>query len=77
MQFFKAGGGLVPVSETNPLPVSGGFPIPAYDYISNTYTGANLTQTVYKRGGSGGTVVGTVTMTYDGSGNMLTATFVG
>ena len=54
-----------------------GFFIPEYDYIDNTYTGTNLTTTVYKRGGASGTVVGTVTMTYDGSDNLLTATFVG
>jgi hypothetical protein len=51
-----------------------GLSIPAHDYISNTYTGSNLTQTVFKRGGSGGTTVATLTMTYDGSGNLLTVT---
>ena len=56
---------------------SDGFSVPPYDYIDNTYTGTNLTTTVYKRGGASGTVVGTVTMTYDGSDNLLTATFVG
>lgn len=57
--------------------VARGFPVPTYDYIDNTYTGTNLTTTTYKRGGSGGTVVGVVTMTYDGNNNLLTATFVG
>lgn len=76
VSFLRRLGGLVPVSEGNPLPVSGGFPIPTYDYISNTYTGANLTQTVYRRGGASGTIVGTVNMTYNGNGDMLTATFV-
>lgn len=51
-----------------------GLGIPAHDYISNTYTGNNLTQAVYKRGGASGTVVATLTMTYDGSGNLLTVT---
>ncbi len=51
-----------------------GLSIPAHDYISNTYTGSNLTQTVFKRGGASGTTVATLTMTYDGSGNLLTVT---
>ena len=76
VQFLRRLGGLVPVSEGNPLPVSGGFPVPTYDYIDNTYVGGNLTTTVYKRGGASGTVVGTVTMTYSGANELLTATFV-
>ena len=51
-----------------------GLSIPVHDYISNTYTGSNLTQTVFKRGGASGVVVATLTMTYDGSGNLLTVT---
>jgi hypothetical protein len=51
-----------------------GLEIPTHDYIANTYTGSNLTQTVFKRGGSGGTTVATLTMTYDGSSNLLTVT---
>ena len=35
-----------------------------YDYISCTYTGSDLTSVVYKTGGSGGTTVRTLTMTY-------------
>ncbi|PWB94926.1 hypothetical protein [Methylosinus sporium] len=45
-----------------------------WDYLENTYSGTNLTQTVYKIGGSGGTIIGTLTMTYDASGNLLTVT---
>lgn len=41
--------------------------IPAYDYIENTYTGENLTQIVYKIGGSTGTIVATIVLTYDGT----------
>lgn len=37
-----------------------------YDFVDNTYTGDNLTEVVYKTGGSGGTTVATITMTYDG-----------
>lgn len=54
--------------------VDGGLPVPAYDYLENTYSGSNLTQTVYKLGGASGTVVATAVMTYDGSGNLLTMT---
>lgn len=51
-----------------------GLEIPLHDYISNTWTGSNLTQTVFKRGGASGKTVATLTMTYDGSGNLLTVT---
>ena len=54
--------------------VDGGFALPAYDFVSNTYTGGNLTQSVYKIGGASGTTVATVVMTYDGSDNLLTLT---
>lgn len=50
----------------NPLPtntLNSLIPV-AYDYISNTYTGVDLTQVIYKVGGSGGTTVATLTMTY-------------
>ena len=51
-----------------------GLEIPTHDYIANTYTGSNLTQTVFKRGGSSGKTVATLTLTYDGSNNLLTVT---
>jgi hypothetical protein len=44
-----------------------GFDIPPFDYISLSYTGDNLTEVVYKTGGSGGTTVATLTLTYTGS----------
>jgi hypothetical protein len=37
-----------------------------YDYIGLTYTGDNLTTVVYRQGGSGGTVIATLTLTYTG-----------
>jgi hypothetical protein len=46
----------------------------AYDYISLSYTGANLTGVVYKSGGSGGTTVATLTLGYDGSNNLTSVT---
>jgi len=38
-----------------------------YDYIGLTYTGSNLTSVVYKSGGSSGTTVATLTLSYTGS----------
>lgn len=46
-----------------------GFSIPAYDNIVLSYTSSNLTGVVYK---VGTTVVGTLTLSYDGS-NQLTS----
>jgi len=51
-----------------------GLNIPAHDYYANTYTDGNLTQTVYRQGGSTGVIVATVTNTYDGSNRLLTVT---
>jgi hypothetical protein len=64
----------------NPVPVNGtvnvltGLEIPEHDYISLAYSGTNLTGVVYKRGGSGGTTVATLALTYDGSGNLTSVT---
>lgn len=46
----------------------------AYDYVSLSYTGSNVTTVVYKLGGSGGTVVSTLTLGYDGSDNLTSVT---
>ena len=46
----------------------------AYDYISLSYTGTNLTGVVYKSGGVGGSTVATLTLTYDVSDNLETVT---
>jgi hypothetical protein len=51
-----------------------GLNLPSHDFIQNTYSDGNLTQVVFKQGGSGGTVVATLNLTYDGSGNLLTVT---
>lgn len=51
-----------------------GFSLPAYDYISCSYTGNNLTGVVYKTGGSSGTIVATLTLGYDGSSNLTSVT---
>lgn len=56
----------------NPIPIVGGLSIPAHDYvgISPAAAPANSTQTItYKTGGSGGTTVATLTLTFSG-GNL-------
>lgn len=55
--------------RATPVPVleSTGLVPKVYDYISLTYTGANVTGVVYKTGGSGGTTVATLTLAYSGS----------
>jgi hypothetical protein len=44
-----------------------------YDYVSLGYTGADLTSVIFKLGGSGGTVVSTLTLAY-ASGNLTSVT---
>ncbi len=44
-----------------------------WDYCSLTYTGSDLTGVVFKTGGSGGTVVSTLTLVYS-SGNLTSVT---
>lgn len=61
-------------SGTNPITTVTGLIIPPHDYISCSYTGSNLTQVVYKTGGSGGTTVTTLTLAYDGSNNLVSIT---
>lgn len=51
-----------------------GMAIPANDYISLGYTGANLTSVIYKSGGASGTTVATLTLAYDGSNNLISVT---
>jgi hypothetical protein len=52
------------------LPRIGGFSAPATaDYAGLTYSGTNVTTITYRQGGSVGGVVGTLNITYDGSGN--------
>jgi hypothetical protein len=56
------------------LAVTEGFSVPAYDYISLTYSGTTLTGVVYKTGGAGGTTLATLTLAYDGSNNLTSVT---
>lgn len=39
----------------------------AYDYVSLSYTGDNLTGVIFKTGGAGGTTIATLTLAYTGS----------
>lgn len=39
----------------------------AWDYVSLSYTGDNLTSVIYKKGGASGTTVCTLTLAYSGS----------
>ena len=52
---------------TSPWLTWQGLQIPVHDYISLSYTGANLTSVVFKTGGAGGTTVATLTLGYSGS----------
>jgi hypothetical protein len=74
----------VPVSGTfwqATQPISGtvsnrvaGWDIPLHDYRALGYTSGNLTSVTYKTGGSSGTTVATLTLGYDGSGNLTSLT---
>ena len=63
-----AGGTGIPVNTLNTLVTQ------SYDYVSLSYTGDNLTGVVFKTGGSAGTTVATLALTYDGNDNLLTVT---
>jgi len=61
-------------SGTRPVVTMAGLNVPLHDYIDCSYTGSNLTGVVYKSGGASGETVATLTLTYDGSDNLLTIT---
>lgn len=69
-RFIDVGNGAYAESVTS----LNGMLIPAHDYISMSYTSGNLTGVVYKKGGSGGTTVATLTLAYDGSNNLTSVT---
>ena len=58
----------------DPLPVSHGLKVPEHDYVGMSYSGSNMTQAIYKMGGPNGTTVATVTLGYDGNGNLTSVT---
>lgn len=51
-----------------------GWDIPIHDYRALGYTSGNLTSVTYKTGGASGTTVATLTLGYDGSGNLISLT---
>jgi hypothetical protein len=51
-----------------------GWDIAIHDYRGLGYTSGNLTSVTYKTGGSSGTTVATLTLGYDGSGNLTSVT---
>jgi predicted glutamine amidotransferase len=61
------------VINQGPLQVTQGLAIPAHDYVAHSYTDDDLqpSQSVYRSGGVSGTVVATVTRTFDGTGRLL------
>ena len=63
-------------SGTNPVFTMADLNTPLHDYVSCAYTDTNLTQLVYKTGGSSGTVVATITLGYDGSNRVTSITKV-
>jgi hypothetical protein len=68
-----SGGVAIPVSGTISSKVAG-WDIPIHDYRALGYTSGNLTSVTYKTGGAGGTTVATLTLGYDGSGNLTSLT---
>lgn len=60
----------------NQIAIQSGLITQAYDYVllSNYDAGGNVGTIVFKSGGAAGTIVGTLTLTYDASGNLLTVT---
>lgn len=65
--------GTTQVSSADPLSVTDGMNIPAWDYVSLSYTGSNLTGVIFKTGGSGGTTVATLVLAYTGD-NLISVT---
>lgn len=65
----------LPVNTDGVIVVDGSAIIPfSYDYIDCSYTGNNMTGVVFKTGGSTGTTVATLAITYDGNDNIDTVT---
>ena len=65
----KTTGAVITSSDLGLLPI-------AYDYVgfSNADGNGNYQTIVYKVGGSGGTTINTLTLTYDGSSNVTSIT---
>lgn len=70
MPVFQSGGG-GGSGGNDAIP---GWDIPVHDYRAFGYTDGNITSITYKTGGSSGTTVATLTLAYDGSGNLTSIT---
>ena len=64
----------ISVDPSGNLNVVSGLVPPGYDYIALSYTGVNLSEVEYKEGGASGTVIATLALVYDGSGNIISIT---
>jgi hypothetical protein len=63
----------VPVGRNSARQVESGLSVPEHDYINITYNLSNQpTMVVYRIGGPSGNIVATISMSYDGSGNLTT-----
>lgn len=50
-----------------------GLSVPDHNHVTlGNYVGSNPGTVIFRQGGSGGTIVATLTLTYDGNGNLLT-----
>ena len=50
-----------------------GLDIPVHDHVTNSYNGSGqLTSVVYRQGGATGSIVATLTLTYDANSNLST-----
>lgn len=54
-------------TSSGSLMISNGLDIPAYDSIALAYSGNNVSTVKYFVGGTGGTLVATLTLTYTGN----------
>lgn len=79
VQVFDGAGALVSVATEATLAKLPGLSIPIHDYIALTYVAAGngvgeIETVVFKTGGSGGTTVATLTLTYNASNEIATIT---
>jgi hypothetical protein len=51
-------------------PTIPGLAIPEHNYVALAYSGSNLTTVTYLQGGTSGTVVAVLTLSYDGNNNV-------
>lgn len=64
-----------PAASSTPWPVTSGFSLAGYDYVSYT-AGATTDTYVFKTGGAGGTTIGTITISYTDATKTVPTTFI-